>query len=370
MREARGPASQAFRKETDILDVWFDSGSSWHAVAETDRDLKDAYNRPDSEGGRTVLYLEGGDQHRGWFHSSLLASVALRGKAPYTHVATAGWTLDELGRAMSKSLGNGVDPVEIAEKMGGEIVRLWVASIDFREDMAASENLMKRCAEIYRKLRNTFRFLLGNLHEFDPAAHQVAINDLEPLDKYMLARTRELTEQVLRWYEGFEFHRIYHAVNEFAIADLSAFYLDVLKDRMYTFAPSSRERRSAQTVLWKITEALTRLLAPILSFTADEVWDYLPKVEEREASVHLALFPAPAEVYLEEPGALLAEWKQIFAVRDAAMLVLEEARQEKRIGKGLEARLEIAAGGELLALLRAHASGLKEILNVSGRSRS
>jgi len=350
-----------FQKETDILDVWFDSGSSWHAVAESDRDLKDAYNAPD----RTVLYLEGGDQHRGWFHSSLLASVALRGRAPYTNVATAGWTLDELGRAMSKSLGNGVDPVKVANELGGEIVRLWVASIDFREDMAASENLMKRCAEIYRKLRNTFRFLLGNLDGFVPAEHAVAFSDLEPLDRYMLAKTRALTEQILDWYELFEFHRIYHAVNEFAIADLSAFYLDVLKDRMYTFAPSSKARRSAQTVLWKITEALTRLLAPVLSFTAEEVWEYLPVVAGREESVHLALFPRPEEIYPEEPAAILAEWKQVFAVRDAAMLVLEEARKEKRIGKGLEAELEIQACGELLGLLRSHAAGLKEILNVS-----
>jgi isoleucyl-tRNA synthetase len=351
-----------FRKETDILDVWFDSGSSWHAVAETDRDLKDAYNRPD----RTVLYLEGGDQHRGWFHSSLLASVALRGKAPYTHVATAGWTLDELGRAMSKSLGNGVDPVEIAEKMGGEIVRLWVASIDFREDMAASENLMKRCADIYRKLRNTFRFLLGNLHEFEPASEAVAFEDLEPLDKYMLARTRELTEQVLRWYEGFEFHRIYHAVNEFAIADLSAFYLDVLKDRMYTFAPTSKARRSAQTVLWKITETLTRLLAPILSFTADEVWDYLPKVEGREASVHLALFPAPEEIYPENPAALLEEWKRIFAVRDAVFTSLEAERKQGNIGKGLEASLAIYASSSDFRLLGSlPQAGLEEFFNVS-----
>jgi isoleucyl-tRNA synthetase len=351
-----------FRKETDILDVWFDSGTSWFAVAESDRDLKEAYARPD----RTVLYLEGGDQHRGWFHSSLLTSVALRGRAPYTNVATAGWTLDELGRAMSKSLGNGVDPVAVAEQMGGEIVRLWVASVDFREDMAASDNLMKRCAEIYRKLRNTFRFLLGNLHGFDPKRDEVAFADLEPLDKYMLARTRELTVQVLRWYEDFEFHRIYHAVNEFAITDLSAFYLDVLKDRMYTFAPASQARRSAQTVLWKITEALVRLVAPILSFTADEIWDYLPVAADREASVHLALFPTPESIYAEDPAPLLAEWKQIFAVRDAALLVLEEARQEKRIGKGLEAELKIEAAGDLLTLLRAHATGLKEILNVSG----
>jgi isoleucyl-tRNA synthetase len=354
-------ASTSFRKETDILDVWFDSGSSWHAVAETDRDLRGIYNRPD----RTVLYLEGGDQHRGWFHSSLLASVALRGRAPYTNVATAGWTLDELGRAMSKSLGNGVDPVEIAEKMGGEIVRLWVASIDFREDMAASENLMKRCAEIYRKLRNTFKFLLGNLYEFEPSEHAVGFEELEPLDKYMLARTRELTEQVLRWYEGFEFHRIYHAVNEFAIADLSAFYLDVLKDRMYTFAPASRERRSAQTVLWKITEALTRLLAPILSFTADEVWDYLPAVEGREASVHLALFPAPESVYPEDPAALLAEWKDLFTVRDDALRLLEMARQEKLIGKALEADLHLYAKDEVFALLKKNQTSLKEFFNVS-----
>jgi len=170
---------------------------------------------------------------------------------------------------------------------------------------------------------------------------------------------------VLNWYEGFEFHRIYHAVNEFAIADLSAFYLDVLKDRMYTFAPASRERRSAQTVLWKITEALVRLVAPILSFTADEVWEYLPAVEGREATVHLALFPALDGIYPEDPAGLLGEWKQIFAVRDLAMLALEEARQEKRIGKGLEAELEIRAAGDLLGLLQRHASGLKEILNVS-----
>ena len=353
--------NEKFAKEMDILDVWFDSGSSWHAVAESDPDLRDAYSRPD----RTVLYLEGGDQHRGWFHSSLLTSVALRGKAPYTNVATAGWTLDELGRAMSKSLGNGVDPVKVANEMGGEIVRLWVASIDFREDMAASDNLMKRCAEIYRKLRNTFRFLLGNLLGFDPAQHAVPFADLEPLDKYMLAKTRLLTEQVLGWYERFEFHRIYHAVNEFAIADLSAFYLDVLKDRMYTFAPSSQARRSAQTVLWKITEALVRLLAPILSFTADEVWDYLPAVEGREASIHLAIFPKPEDLFSKDPTTFFEEWKQIFDVRDAAMLVLEEARQEKRIGKGLEADLEIKAPGKLLAVLQSHATGLKEILNVS-----
>ena len=374
-----------FRKEMDILDVWFDSGTSWMAVAESDPDLKGAYGQF-QEAERLhgiardidiidrverkdevpkVLYLEGGDQHRGWFHSSLLTSVALRGKAPYSNVATAGWTLDELGRAMSKSLGNGVDPVAVAEQLGGEIVRLWVASVDFREDMAASDNLMKRCAEIYRKLRNTFRFLLGNLHGFTPATDAVSFTELEPLDQYMLAKTRELTERVLDWYERFEFHRIYHAVNEFAIADLSAFYLDVLKDRMYTFAPSSRERRSAQTVLWQIAETLTRLLAPILSFTADEVWDYLPVVEGREASVHLARFPKAEEIYPEDSAVLLAEWNKIFEIRDAALRVLEHKRQDGVIGKGLGADMIIEAGGEALVLLQKHAKGLKEVLNVS-----
>jgi isoleucyl-tRNA synthetase len=354
-----------FRKETDILDVWFDSGTSWYAVCESDPDLKAIYTGFQNENGTKCLYLEGGDQHRGWFHSSLLTSVALRGHAPYSHVSTAGWTLDEQGRAMSKSLGNGVDPVDIANRLGGEIVRLWVASIDFREDMAASENLMQRCADIYRKLRNTFRFLLGNLNGFVPSRDRIEEAGLLPLDRYMLARTRELTEKVREWYAAFEFHRVYHAVNEFAIVDLSSFYLDVLKDRMYTFAPTSRERRSAQTVLWQITEALVRLVAPILSFTADEVWDYLPAVEGREISVHLAQFPKPEEVFSEEPTKLLEEWKQIFEVRDNALRVLEEARQAKRIGKGLEAELEISASGDQLALLQRHAAGLKEIVNVS-----
>src|ERR1039457_7287846 len=223
--------------------------------------------------------------------------------------------------------------------MGGEIVRLWVASIDFREDMAASENLMQRCAEIYKKLRNTFRFLLGNLDGFVPSRDQVKEAELLPLDRYMLARTRELTENILGWYERFEFHRIYHAVNEFAIVDLSSFYLDVLKDRMYTFAPTSHERRSAQTVLWQITETLVRLVAPILSFTADEVWDYLPAVEGREASVHLAQFPAPAEIFSEDPAPLLEEWKDLLNIRDLALRLLEDARQDKMIGKSLEAEL-------------------------------
>jgi isoleucyl-tRNA synthetase len=354
-----------FRKETDILDVWIDAGVSWFAVAEADPDLKTAYSAFQNGEDVEVVYLEGADQYRGWFNSSLLTSVALRGRAPYSRVVTAGWTLDEQGRAMSKSLGNGVDPVDIANRMGGEIVRLWVASVDFREDTAASENLMARCAEIYKKLRNTFRFLLGNLNGFSPARDRVPEADLLPLDRYMLARTRELTEKVLGWYAAFEFHRVYHAINEFAIVDLSSFYLDVLKDRMYTFAPTSQARRSAQTVLWQITEALVRLVAPILSFTADEVWEHLPAAEGREASVHLALFPAPAEIFSEDPAQMLAEWKTILLVRNEVLKGLEELRQKKEIGKGLEAEVRIIAGPELYDRLNKFKDCLKELFNVS-----
>jgi len=366
----------SFRKETDILDVWFDSGVSWLAVCESDPDLSPAYkafqNQDGNDDGQKgakppeVLYLEGGDQHRGWFHSSLLTSVALRGRAPYSHVATAGWTLDEQGRAMSESLGNGVDPVDIANRMGGEIVRLWVASVDFREDMAASENLMQRCAELYKKLRNTFRFLLGNLHGFVPARDRVPEAVLLPLDRYMLARTRDLAEKILGWYEAFEFHRVYQAVNEFAIVDLSAFYLDVLKDRMYTFAPTSQARRSAQTVLWQITEALVRLVAPILTFTADEIWEHLPAVEGRPISVHLALFPKPEEIFSEDPAPLLEEWKFLFfGLRVRVLSCLEDLRQKKVIGKASEADVMLYAEGATFEILCRNQESLKDLLNVS-----
>src|ERR1039458_1740947 len=295
-----------------------------------------------------------------------LVPGALPPRPPSSHEATAGGTLDEQGRAMSKSLGNGVDPVDIANRMGGEIVRLWVASVDFREDMAASENLMQRCAELYKKLRNTFRFLLGNLHGFVPARDSVPEAELLPLDRYMLARTRDLAEKILAWYEAFEFHRVYQAVNEFAIVDLSAFYLDVLKDRMYTFAPTSQARRSAQTVLWQITEALVRLVAPILSFTADEVWEHLPAVEGREASVHLAQFKKPEEIYTKATTPLIEKWGDLFEIRDEALRFLEETRQAKKIGKGLEAELEISAWGHYANVLNTpNGADFKEFFNVS-----
>src|SRR6202453_1839895 len=304
----------------DILDVWFESGASWHAVLEPE-----GYFPAD-------LYTEGGDQHRGWFHSSLLTSVAVRGVAPYKMVATSGWTLDEQGRPFSKSLGNGVDPVDIAKRLGGEIIRLWVASVDFREDVAASENLMQRVSDNYRKLRNTLRFLLGNLHDFDPSTH--AIHDfakLEPLDQYILARTAELDAKIRGAYDDFECHCAYHVLNEFVNTDLSALYLDVLKDRLYTFAPNHPARRSAQTALWRIAEALTRLIAPILSFTADEVWGYLPKVANREPSVHLALFPDIADIVPGNTKQLDDDWEHILTLRDEVLKVLEEARTAKTI---------------------------------------
>jgi isoleucyl-tRNA synthetase len=347
-----------FRKEMDILDVWFESGASWHAVLEAEPELAFPAD----------LYTEGGDQHRGWFHSSLLTSVALRGRAPYRMVATSGWTLDEQGRPFSKSLGNGVDPVDVAKRLGGEVVRLWVASVDFREDVAASENLMQRVSDNYRKLRNTLRFLLGNLHDFTPATDAVTdFAKLEPLDQYILARLAGLDKKIRAAYEAFEFHRAYHALNEFVNTDLSALYLDVLKDRLYTFAPNAKERRSAQTALWRIAEALTRLIAPILSFTADEAWALLPKVEGREASVHLALFLDLKDIVPGSVKQLEEYWAGLLTLRTEVLAKLEKLRADKVIGKSLEASVtffvdEFAAAD---SMLKRYASALPELFNVS-----
>jgi isoleucyl-tRNA synthetase len=319
--KCRACSHNEFRKEMDILDVWFESGASWHAVLDLEPELHSPAD----------LYTEGGDQHRGWFHSSLLTSVAVTNHAPYKMVATSGWTLDEQGRAFSKSLGNGVDPVDIAKRLGGEIIRLWVASVDFREDVAASENLMQRVSDNYRKLRNTLRFLLSNLYDFDPAIHSIAFSAMEPLDQFILARTAELDATIREAYEDFEFHRAYHALNEYVNTDLSALYFDVLKDRLYTFAPNHPGRRSAQTALWRIAEALTRLIAPILSFTADEVWQLLPKIEGRTPSVHLALFPDIADIVPGNVKNIEEDWEHLLALRDEVLKVLEEARTAKKI---------------------------------------
>ena len=317
----RSCGHKEFRKEMDILDVWFESGSSWHAVLDLEPELHSPAD----------LYTEGGDQHRGWFHSSLLTSVAVRNRAPYKMVATSGWTLDENGLAFSKSLGNGVDPVDIAKRLGGEIIRLWVASVDFREDVKASENLMQRLSDNYRKLRNTLRFLLSNLYDFDPQTNAVHFSEMEPLDQFILARTAELDAKIREAYDDFEFHRAYQALNEYVNTDLSALYLDVLKDRLYTFAPNHPGRRSAQTALWRIAEALTRLIAPILSFTADEVWQLLPKVEGRAPSVHLALFPDIADIVPGSVKRIEEDWDQLLTLRDEVLKVLEEARTAKEI---------------------------------------
>ncbi len=344
-----------FQKEMDILDVWFESGASQAAVLGREKDLP----------WPADLYIEGGDQHRGWFQSSLLCAVGTRDAAPYRMAATCGWTLDEQGRAMSKSLGNGVDPVDIAQRLGAEIVRLWVASVDFREDVAASENLMQRVSQTYVKLRNTFRFLLSNLNGFEPEKHAVAWERMLPLDRYMLTRTRELTEKILGWYEDFEFHRIYHALNEFAVAELSQLYIDALKDRIYTFAPDNPARRSAQTVLWMIAEALVRLVAPLLSFTADEIWRYMPPVSNRLPSVHLELFPKPENLAATIDAGFMSDWKNLLAMRDEALKSLEEARQAKLIGKALDARLVLEAPESMRDLLARYQGSLKELLNVS-----
>jgi len=348
-----------FRKEMDIVDVWFESGNSQAAVLGHEPGLP----------WPADLYLEGGDQHRGWFQSSLLCAVATKGAAPYRSAATAGWTLDPQGRAMHKSLGNTVDPVEIAEKMGAEIIRLWVASVDFREDVIASDELMQRVADSYRKIRNTFRYILGNLETFDPATDVVPFAEMHPFDQYILLRAAELTKDVREHYDAFVFHRLYHRLKDFCIVDLSAIYFDVLKDRLYTSAPKSLPRRSAQTALWRLGEALVRLLAPVMSFTADEVWSYLPAAGRSE-SVHLELFPAPKDLTGELPGGfnvagMESDWRTLLTVRDEALKALEAARNEKRIGGGLEAQLRLVAPESIYPVLERYRDELRYLFIVS-----
>jgi isoleucyl-tRNA synthetase len=354
----------SFAREMDIIDVWFESGSSYLVV----QSQEPGYPWP------ADLYTEGGDQHRGWFHSSLLCSIGARNSAPYKAVATSGWTLDEQGRAQHKSLGNDVDPVDIAERLGGEIVRLWVASVDFREDVVGSERLMQRVAENYRKLRNTFRYILGNLAGFDPAQHTVPYEQMETLDRYMLLQTAELNQQVRAWYERFEFHKIYQRVNQFCVVDLSAFYFDVLKDRLYTYAPKSRGRRSGQTAVWRIGEALVRLLAPLLSFTAEEVWQHMPKVAGRLESVHLAQFPSQQEILgIATPSRngesneeqLRSDWTLLRSVRDEVLKALEGARNQKLIGGSLEAQVTLAAPEPAYSVLARYTQELRYLFIVS-----
>ncbi len=350
----------SFRKETDIIDVWFESGSSHAAVLGHEPGLP----------WPADLYLEGGDQYRGWFHSSLLVAVGTRGHSPYRAVATNGWTLDPQGKATSKSLGNGIDPVDIAKRLGGEIIRLWVASVDFQEDVTVSEALMQQVAENYRKVRNTFKYILSNLPDFNPVLHAVKFDDMQPLDQYWLMRTAEMNDRASEWYANFEFHRIYHQLNEFSV-DLSKEYIDVLKDRLYTSASNSRARRSAQTAIWRIGEALVRLVAPIMSFTSEEVWEFLPKVDGRRESVHLAHFSNGDDITggtadQERSELLRKDFDSLMAVRDQVLQSLETARNTKLIGSSLEAVVMIHAPESLFEVLARYRQDLRFLLIVSG----
>jgi len=296
--------------------------------------------------------------------------MGLNGVSPYRSVATNGWTLDENGRAMSKSLGNTVDPVDIAKRMGGEIVRFWVASVDFREDVRASENLMNRVAENYRKIRNTFRYILGNLHGFSPAHDIVPFELMEPLDQYMLLRAADVAAECRTWYDQMLFHRIYQRLNEFFAVDLSAQYFDILKDRLYTFPRSSQARRSAQTALWRIGEALLRLIAPILSFTADEAWQFMPQLLSRPESVHLALFPNANDITgeirdREQAEKVRSDWDYLFTVRELTLRQLEELRNNKSIKANLEARVTLSASGDDYARLSQYIDKLAAFFVVS-----
>ena len=352
--------SAKFRKEMDILDVWFESGCSQAAVLGHEPELP----------WPADYYIEGGDQHRGWFHSSLLCAVGTKGAAPYRGCGTAGWVLDEQGRAQSKSLGNVVDPVDIANKMGAEIVRLWVGSVDFREDVAASDALMQRVSDSYRKIRNTFRYILGNLEGFDPERDSVEFGEMNPLDQFFLLRAAELTSDVRGHYDSFTFQRVYQRLKDFCIVDLSAIYFDILKDRLYTSAPKSAARRSAQTALYRLGDALVRLLAPITTFTSEEVWSFLPEEQGRQASVHMTEFPEPRELTgAVGPGfdaqKLESDWEVLLNVRNEALKVLESARTEKLIGGGLEAQLHISAPESLYPVLDRYRGDLRYVFIVS-----
>ena len=347
-------AAAQWRKETDILDVWFESGSSHLAVLGSE-DLP----------WPADLYLEGPDQFRGWFQSSLLVSTGIKNAAPYRAVVTHGWTLDERGDPMSKSLGNIIEPRSISEKFGADLLRLWVASQDFTSDVGMSESIMKQLVEAYRKLRNTFRFALSNLGDFDPARDAVAPEQMTELDRWMLDRTAALVNDCRAWYEGFEFHRVYHAVHDFAVVELSAFYFDILKDRLYTFEAAGRERRSAQTAIWKIAGALVRLIAPVLVFTSEEIWKFMPKTEKASASVHELLFPDAKSLATGLPPQETAAWDKLAAVRIEVLKVLEAARNAKTIGGALEARVELSAEGDLKAALESHAKWLPSLFIVS-----
>lgn len=331
-----GADAEQYEKVTDIMDVWFDSGVVHHCVPA----IHPSVTAP------ADLYLEGSDQHRGWFHSSLLTSVAMHDRAPYKAVLTHGFTIDDKGRKMSKSLGNVIVPQKVVGTLGADVLRLWVAATDYSNEMSLSDEILKRVTDSYRRIRNTTRFFLGNLSGFDPAQHQVAIKDMVDLDRWAVWRVKQLQEEVIQAYRNYEFHFIYQKVHNFCGVDMGSFYLDVLKDRLYTTQTNSLARRSAQTAMWLIVESMTRWLAPILSFTAEEIWKYLPVVDQRESSVLLA-----TSMSLPEITAPDINWAEVLTLRSSVSRELEKLRVAGSIGAPLDAAVVIYAKGALYDML-------------------
>ena len=342
-----------FERERDILDVWFDSGSSHEAVLPFRPELK----------WPADVYLEGTDQHRGWFQSSLLVGLGTRGRPPYHEVVTNGFVVAEDGRKMSKSLGNSIEPQDIIKDSGADILRLWVAMSDYTQEVRLSKEILARAVEAYRKIRNTCRYLLANLYDFDPAADAVAVTRLQEVDRYALARYADAAGAVLAAYTTYDFQTIFQRVNQLTTVELSAFYADVSKDRLYTFRAASPERRSAQTAMYIIADGLARLTAPILTVTADEIWRFLPG--SREASVHLAEFPSPDAIERVADRGLIERWEQLIAVRDEVNRALEAARQAKTIGNSLVAHVSLRARGAKRALLEPYRDDLPMLFIVS-----
>ncbi len=340
-----------FRKETDILDVWFDSGSSCVAVLET---------RGDTLRFPADVYLEGGDQFRGWFNSSLMCGLAAHDRAPYKRVITHGWVVDGEGKKQSKSIGNVTAPQEIIDKSGAEILRLWAAAVDYTEDVRCSDEILLRVVDAYRKMRNTLRYALGNLAEFNPETDSVGPNEMLDIDLWALAGLNEVTEKVLAAYDAYDFQAAYNALYNFCTITLSARYFDIIKDRLYILAPRSEERRSAQTALYQIANTLCRLLSPILVFTSDEAWENLPG--QAIPSVHMAEFP---EVVEADNTGLASNWERIFSIRDEVLKALEDARNEKRIGSSLEAKVVLRTDAATTRLLLDYYDQLRYIFIVS-----
>jgi len=343
----------AFEKEMNILDVWFDSGSSHEAVLSVRPELT----------WPADLYLEGTDQHRGWFQSSLLVGLGTRGRAPYREVVTNGFLINVDGTKMSKSVGNTIAPADVIKESGADILRLWVAMSDYREEIRVSREILARAVEAYRKIRNTLRYLVANLYDFDPATDMVETNKLEEVDRFLLERYGEATRKMLAAYDDYDYSTIFQLLNAFVTVDLSAFYADVSKDRLYTFAPRSRERRSAQTAMYIMADGLTRLVAPILSFTADELWRVLPG--KREESVHLEVFPARPEPHSYAPEPLVRNWSSLLGLRERVLALIEPLRKEKQIGSSLQAKVAITANAADFPPLVAHLDKLPMLFIVS-----